>query len=126
MKAARARVLVVDNEPTIRDLLQLVLVAEGYEVVHAADGQEALVVTAKTNPDVILLDVKMPDVDGVEFARRYRQSDGPHAPIVVVTAVPAADRYAAEMSAEDYLAKPFDLDELLRVVARWTTGVGVG
>jgi CheY-like chemotaxis protein len=70
-------------------------------------------------PDVILLDMKMPVMDGWELARVYRQSPGRHAPIVVMTAARDAAQRAAEVAADGHLAKPFDLDDLFRVVDQY-------
>lgn len=116
MRDGKGRILVVENEATIRELLQLILSAEGYDVMQASDGSEALGMTALQRPDLILLDIRMPDVDGYEFARRYRGGVGPHAPIVVLTAAPT-DKVADQLEACAYLGKPFELDQLLEAVA---------
>ena len=114
------RVLVVDDDESIRELVEMALSSEGHMVMTAPHGAAALEVIARTPPDVILLDMKMPVMDGWELARRYRAMPGPHAPIVVVTAAAdaagrAAD-VAADVAADGHLPKPFDLDDLLRVV----------
>jgi len=98
------RVLVVDDE-SIREMVDMALSSEGHQVLTAPHGRAALDVTAKSPPDVILLDMKMPVMDGWEFARVYRAAPGQHAPIVVVTA-----------AADGHLPKPFDLEDLFRVV----------
>jgi CheY-like chemotaxis protein len=112
----KGRVLVVDNEASIREMLALVLDSEGYEVEQAADGGEALAAAARVTPDVILLDMKMPGIDGREFAARYRKAEGPKAPIIVITAAQAAEQAAAEVEACGYLGKPFGIDQLLEVI----------
>lgn len=111
------RVLVVEDEATIREMLQLILESEGYQVDLAAEGGEALALAARTPPDLVLLDVKMPGIDGYEFARRYREAEGPKAPIVVVTAAQAAEQAAAEIRACAWLGKPFGVDQLLAIVS---------
>lgn len=113
----RKRVLVVDNEATIREMLALILDAEGYDVDQAIDGGEALTAIARRRPDVILLDMKMPGVDGYEFAQRYDRSALPQVPIVVITAAQSAQQAAADVHACGYLGKPFGVDELVERVS---------
>ena len=112
-----ARVLVVEDDDGIRDLVDLVLTSAGYEVLTASDGAAALQVVGTVHPDLVLLDMRMPVMDGWEFARRYRAGPAPHAPIVVVTAARDAAQRAAEINANGYLGKPFDMAELLALVS---------
>ncbi|MBI3964967.1 MAG: response regulator [Chloroflexi bacterium] len=111
-----ARVLVVDDDESIRAVTELALVSEGYEVRTAPHGAAALRVVANEQPDVILLDMRMPVMDGWEFARVYRETPGPHAPIITVTAASDARAWAAEIGAAGVLAKPFDIQDLITVV----------
>jgi CheY-like chemotaxis protein len=111
------RLLVVEDDASIREMIELVLDSEGYEVVTATDGAEALALLGQKRPDLILLDMKMPGMDGWEFARYYAVLPDPKPPIVVVTAAPDAARRAAEIGADGHLAKPFGIDDLLQVVA---------
>ncbi len=113
------RVLVVDDDEGIRDMLAMALADEGYQVDTAAHGAAALAVLDAATPDVILLDMRMPIMDGWEFARRYRERPGEHAPIVVVTAARDAGDRAAQVEANGFLAKPFALDDLIDVVRRF-------
>lgn len=113
------RILLIDDDQSIREFVSVALSDEGYEVVSAAHGAEALAAMDHTQPDLILLDMRMPVVDGWEFARLYRQTPGPHAPIVVLTAGRNAGSAAAEIAADAYLAKPFELAALLELVARY-------
>lgn len=110
------RILVVDDDESIRELVDMALSSEGHQVMTAPHGRAALEVIAISPPDVILLDMKMPVMDGWEFARIYRQVPGQHAPIVVVTAAQDAASRAAEVAADGHLPKPFDLEDLFRVV----------
>src|SRR3954452_6468272 len=111
---ATATVMVVDDEPAVRAALERALRIERYDVRLAADGAEALALRADRSPDAIVLDVLMPDVDGVEVCRRLRAA-GDRTPVLMLTARDAvADRVAGlDSGADDYLVKPFALDELL-------------
>ena len=104
----RERVLVVDDDPPLRRMLERTLAAEGFEVTVAADGGAALVAAERAAPDVIVLDVAMPVIDGLAVCRRLR-SKGLPTPILMLTARDAvADRVAGlEAGADDYLVKPF-------------------
>jgi len=110
----RERVLVVDDDPPLRRMLARTLNAEGYEVTVAADGGAALLATERAAPDVIVLDVAMPAIDGLSVARRLRDRGLP-TPILMLTARDAvADRVAGlEAGADDYLVKPFAVAELV-------------
>lgn len=111
-------ILVVDDDASIRELIRMALVDEGYEVQVATHGAAALEVIGRARPRVILLDMRMPVMDGWEFARAYREAPGPHAPIIVLTAARDAAQRATEINAEGFLGKPFDLNELLVLVAK--------
>jgi two-component system response regulator MprA len=112
--AERERVLVVDDDPPLRRMLERTLAAEGFEVTVAADGGGALAAAERYAPDVIVLDVAIPAPDGLAVARRMRAKGLP-TPILMLTARDAVpDRVAGlEAGADDYLAKPFALQELL-------------
>lgn len=110
------RILVVEDDDLIRELVNLVLSGAGYEVMTATDGAAALQAIEGAQPDLVLLDMRMPGMDGWEFARRYRAQPEPHAPIVVLTAARDAAARAAEIQANGYLGKPFDVNELLSLV----------
>ena len=115
------RILVVDDDTSIRSFVEMALDGEGYAVATATNGAQALAVTGQLQPDLILLDMRMPIMDGWTFARAYRDKPGPHAPIVVITAATDAGERAREIQADGYLGKPFDLDELLGLVSRYTS-----
>src|SRR5262249_5503114 len=112
-------VLVVDDDDSICEFLATVLSDEGYTVTTARDGRVALARLDHVDPDLILLDMRMPVLNGWEFAARYRARRGRHAPVVVMPAARDAAGRAAQVEAEAYLAKPFDLDDLLAVAARF-------
>lgn len=112
-------VLVVEDDDSVRNFISLALEDEGYPVVTAPNGAAALDLVREVAPRVILLDMRMPVMDGWAFARAYRAAPGPHAPIVVLTAARDTAERAAQIDAAAYLAKPFDLDDLLAVVARY-------
>ena len=118
--------LVVEDDEAIRRLVSMTLFEHGYEVLSAANGAVALERVREHQPDVILLDMNMPIMDGWEFSRRYRELNVPApgvrqaavAPVIVMTAAVAAQARAEQIGADDYVAKPFDLDELIEVVER--------
>ena len=114
-----ARVLVVDDTDNIRDLIVMNLTLEGFEVVTAVDGLDALEKVVDAVPDVITLDVVMPRLDGFRTAERLRADPRTrHIPIVMVSASAQATdlRRGAEIGVDAYVTKPFDPDELVRVV----------
>ncbi|HEX3721257.1 MAG TPA: response regulator [Nitrolancea sp.] len=112
------RILVIDDDFSIRRLLSFVLEDEGYIVDSAVEGEAALERIRQQHPDLILLDMKMPGMDGWQFVRRYRELYDHQAPIMVFTAAQSAAERGAEVQAEDYIAKPFDLNDLIdRVTA---------
>jgi two-component system response regulator MprA len=112
--ATPERVLIVDDDPPLRRMLERTLSAEGYEVTLAPDGAAALLAAERAAPDVIVLDVAMPALDGLAVCRRLR-SKGLATPILMLTARDAVpDRVAGlEAGADDYLVKPFAIQELV-------------
>ena len=114
------RILFVDDDDDLRYLVNIWLSSQSYEVTTAQNGAAALELAEKSPPNLILLDMRMPVMDGWAFARVYRQRPGPHAPIVVLTAARDAAERAADIAADGYLGKPFDLNELLTVVGQHT------
>jgi CheY-like chemotaxis protein len=107
------RVLLIDDDESIRQIVTLFLNDEGFVVREAANGQAGLDALADYRPDVILLDLRMPVMDGWEFARQYRALPGPHAPVVAFVAALSVDEADLGIDAARVLAKPFDLDDLL-------------
>ncbi len=109
-----ARVLVVDDDAGIRQALERALRLEGFAVSEAADGDEALAALASEAPALIVLDVTMPGIDGVEVTRRVR-GQGDDVPILILSARDGVDDRVAGLAAgaDDYLVKPFAMEELL-------------
>lgn len=107
------RILVIDDEPKITNFIRRGLIYEGYRVEVAYAGEEGLVKARDWPPDVVILDVMLPDLDGLEVCRRLRQASD--VPILMLTAKDAIpDRVAGlDSGADDYLVKPFAFDELL-------------
>lgn len=112
----RRRILVVDDDEDLVDIIEEILISEGYLVDRAPNGVEALKAIAQRMPDLILLDMKMPVMDGWQFAREYKGRAEHSAPIVVVTAAESAKKRAMDVSADGWLGKPFNLDELIELV----------
>ncbi|MEA2323333.1 MAG: two-component system, OmpR family, response regulator MprA [Solirubrobacteraceae bacterium] len=124
MSGAGPRVMVVDDEPAVRAALERALRMEHYDVQLAGDGREALDLLAEQSPDAIVLDVAMPEVDGLEVCRRLRAA-GDRTPVLMLTARDAVDDRVEglDAGADDYLVKPFALRELqarLRALLRRT------
>jgi CheY-like chemotaxis protein len=118
--APRRRVLVVEDEHDIREIVASVLGDEGYDVVVATDGADALRQVGSFPPDVILLDLWMPDANGADFVAAYRRLPGRHAPIIAFTALPDGAEQAALIEAEVLLTKPFHIQDLLRLVDQYS------
>lgn len=112
-------ILLVDDDESILTTIELLLAEEGYAVAVAANGRDALQRIAAQRPCLILLDMKMPVMDGWAFAAAYRELPGPHAPIVVMTAAHDSHQRAAEICADGVIAKPFDVNHLLDLVRKY-------
>jgi len=111
-------ILVVDDDPSILATVQEILALEGYPVMAAANGAEALRSIEQARPALVLLDMRMPVLDGWGFADALK-ARGLAVPVLVMTAAQDARRWAAEIAADGYIAKPFGLLDLLRAVARF-------
>ena len=117
---SEAPILVVDDDPSIVTTVSEILDFEGYHVETAANGAEALQAVERRQPALVLLDMRMPVLDGWGFARELRQR-GVDLPIVVMTAAENAAGWAQEIDAAGYVSKPFDLDQLISTVERFRT-----
>jgi two-component system, OmpR family, KDP operon response regulator KdpE len=120
------RVLVVDDEPQILRALRINLAARAYDVVTAADGHAALAAAAKAVPDIVVLDLGLPDMDGVEVIRGLRGWTA--VPIIILSgrSQSAAKVDALDAGADDYVTKPFNVDELLARLRAVTRRVPAG
>jgi DNA-binding response OmpR family regulator len=108
------KVLLVDDEPVIRELLTDFLTREGYEVIVASNGARVVELALRENPRVIILDVNMPNVDGIEACRRIREEEKIRlTPVIMMTGRNSHKTAAHEAKADDFVDKPFDLVELL-------------
>jgi two-component system KDP operon response regulator KdpE len=107
-----AKVLVIDDDPSLLRALRLGLKAGGHEVVVAADGEHGIAQTAVTSPDVVVLDLGLPDLDGLAVCRRIREWS--QVPIIILSASGSEDRKVAALNggADDYVTKPFGMAEL--------------
>jgi CheY-like chemotaxis protein len=121
MSDARAspHILVIDDDPDILATVEQILLVEGYDVTAARNGAEALQVLDSLAPDVIILDLMMPVMDGWEFRRRLHDHRAANTPVIVVSADRDVSRKAASIAADGFLAKPFDLDHLLDEIGRF-------
>ncbi|MEE9180466.1 MAG: response regulator, partial [Vicinamibacteria bacterium] len=108
-----SRILVVDDETSMRQLLEITLRKEGYRVTMAESGQKAVEALSKAAYDLVISDIKMPDMSGVEVLRVVKQS-APETPVIMITAYSSAETAveALRLGAYDYIAKPFKIDEL--------------
>ena len=116
---ANQRILIADDEPDIRLVLRTRLELEGFAVIEARDGAEAVRVAQTETPDLIVLDVMMPEMDGVEVCNRLRASfNTRNIPVIMLTARAGRDDKIAGLTkgANDYITKPFDLNELTQRV----------
>ena len=118
-RGSATKILIVDDEERIRTILAAILNAEGYQVEAAADGIEALERGAAFRPDVLIVDLQMPRMDGIETIGRFKERV-PHAAAIILTAHGSIQSavQAIKSGAYDYLTKPFDNDQLLMVVRR--------
>ncbi len=121
-RTADSLVLVVDDDPDILQTLALCLSTEGYRVTTASNGQEALDLLNKERPACVLLDLMMPVMDGWQFVAELEQRGWRKSPLLILSADRAVQGHAAKLRAEAFLAKPFDLDELLGKVLQLTGG----
>jgi two-component system KDP operon response regulator KdpE len=114
MSAPAAKVLVIDDEPPIRKLLRMGLSAHGYEILEAPNGRVSLELLEQKKPDLVILDLGLPDIQGLDLLRMIR-SQNESVPIVVLSSRgdEAGKVQALDLGADDYVTKPFGMDELL-------------
>ena len=131
--STRPRILVVDDEEHITELLAMGLGYQGFDVERASSGREALDAVARKAPDLMVLDVMLPDLDGFEVARRLRRDEGAstRVPVIFLTARDTTqDKVEGlRLGSDDYVTKPFSIEELIervKAVLRRASGTGPG
>ena len=114
------KVLIVDDEPEICSLLEEFLSQRGYAVVTATSGEEGISKFAVMKPDLVLLDIRMPDIDGLQVLKQIKQSD-PQTGTIMITAIKDSDtvKQALTMGVNDYIVKPIDLNHLEKLLTSW-------
>jgi len=112
----RKRVLVVDDEPGIVKVVGIKLRLHGYDVMTATSGVEAVKLAREWHPDILILDILMPGMSGVEVLEKVRVFS--RAPVIVFSASPDIARFAAGMGAADFVAKPFDPDHMVEKIRK--------
>jgi DNA-binding NtrC family response regulator len=119
----QARILVVDDEPDIRELVCEILQDEGYDVTVAEDGEAARAAYARSTPDLVLLDIWMPDVDGITLLKEWSAGKGPLCPIVIMSGHGTVETAveATRLGAHDFVQKPISLAKLLSIVSQALT-----
>ncbi len=111
------KILVVDDERPVREVVALILERVGYEVVRATNGREAIEVAAKQNPQLIVLDMRMPGLHGIDTCRELRSRQGSRGiPILVLTGYMENEKAALDAGVDGFLAKPFRPEELIERV----------
>ena len=118
VRSGKPHILIVDDESAVRALLRRILSTEDAEILEARNGAETLEITRRTPLDLVILDVRLPDVSGVEVLRRVRRIDGT-LPVIMITSHGSAEtvRTSMRLGAFDYLTKPFD-NQYVRRIAR--------
>ncbi len=107
------KILVVDDEPTVRDFLNDFFTEEGYKVIQASNGEQALLLAEIESPEVILLDIHMPGIDGIEVCKRLKgQKKTRYIPIIIITGLDDRGFIAYLEGADDFVTKPFNPVEL--------------
>ena len=108
--------LVIEDDQDIREIMEMILADEGYRVATAADGADGVAEAASFDPDIIVLDLQMPRLDGGQVIRAYRGRADAHAKIVVVSAAARDDPLIGQLRVDDFITKPFEIADLLRRV----------
>jgi CheY-like chemotaxis protein len=115
------KILIVEDNPQNMKLVLMTLESRGYEIIKATDGEEALKVAEKERPDLILMDIQLPKMDGLEVTRRLKQMPAfSHIPIIAITAhaMKGDEQKIAEAGCNAYITKPFSTRELPKLVAK--------
>ena len=110
--------MVIDDDHGVREILSLALSEEGYDVETAMDGAEGLAMLARRAADVVIVDMRMPEIDGSDFCRLYADQTDGRGRVILMTAMAGRSVTADIPGVVEWIAKPFDLDEVLDVIAR--------
>jgi two-component system, cell cycle response regulator DivK len=115
-----ASILVVEDNPDSRDALRALLEAYGFQVLEAEDGELGLETAVRSRPDLILMDIMMPVMDGLEATRKLRSDEQfDRIPIIALTAMAGSQEPAMRAGCDDYLSKPIDIPRFLGTIRRW-------
>ncbi|MCX6233310.1 MAG: response regulator [Bacteroidetes bacterium] len=116
---ANWKILMIDDEPELLDLMKDVLEEERYQVFCASNGSDGILLNEQKNPDLILLDLRMPEMDGIETLRNIRKNDD-KVRVVILTGYGCPDtiRDAADLNVSEYLSKPFENEDLVSVISK--------
>lgn len=120
----KPRILIVDDDPAFLEFMALALEGENYRVQTVLHGAAALDAVQQTRPQLILLDVRMPVMDGWEFLRAYYRQPAPHVPVIALSATIGLEEQALEAGAVAFFPKPFDLNTLLIEITRVLSAAG--
>ena len=118
MPKSKSRVVVVDDQPKLSNFIRLGLTFDGFEVMTAESGQSCLEAVRSSIHDIILLDIRLPDIDGFEVLRQLRKFS--QIPVIAYSATPEYSTLAFESGADAFLSKPFEMDELTDLIHRLT------
>ncbi len=123
MSTRKPRVLIVDDEESIHLLYTEELEEEGYEIYSAMDGPEALELVEKVNPDIVVLDINMPGMNGIEVLRKIKEMK-PQLPVILCSAYPEYKQDLASWASDDYIIKSYNLTELKESIKRNLAKIG--
>ena len=117
MTVIKTKVLIIDDEKDLCFLFEKILTPEGYTVLTAHNGYDGIKINQKSNPDIILLDLKMPGIGGIETLRRIRKKD-PDVIVIIITGYGDAEtiRDAADLNVYEYMAKPFNNETVIKIL----------
>ena len=114
--------MIVEDDDSIREMLTVAFTDAGFEIVAALDGLHALRTAIATRPDVVLLDLGLPDLDGSGYLKRWRERDerAKKVPVIVMSGLPYGQQIADEMGAVRFFLKPFDVEEVIAAIRRYS------
>lgn len=127
MSQKRKRILIIDDSPTVIKMLQIVLESKDYEVITAYDGETGLKKVYSDKPDIVILDIMLPDIDGYEVCERIKNNaNSKDIPVIMLTAKDMGEDFnkAMEKKADWYIVKPYDVEHLIRVINTLTEEPG--